>query len=123
MKLVQDDQQIKIVGVAVLLILFGAQFEYLSQHRNEDSLSHKMIIEVLLIMLIMEPRMANKFWARSPISFKHIMPFWCPFLDPHITTHHSNKGVCLRRVTKLGPLTLDVKKSSQFAGFWIFNLN
>jgi len=30
-------------------------FKFLSHHGSEDSLSHKMIIEVALIMLIMEP--------------------------------------------------------------------
>ena len=30
-------------------------------------------------------------------NFEHIvqlplMPFWCPFLDPHLTAHHSNRG-------------------------------
>ena len=29
------------------------------------------------------------------ISFKH-MSLWCPFLDPHLTTHYSNIGVWLR---------------------------
>ena len=32
--------------------------------------------------------------------------FWCPFLDPHLTTHPSNLGVSSREVTELGPLTL-----------------
>ena len=35
----------------------------------------------------------NIFRAHNLISFKHIMFFWCPFLDPHLTTHHSNIGV------------------------------
>jgi hypothetical protein len=33
------------------------------------------------------------FWARTPISFKHMMPLWCPFSHPHLTTCHSNIGV------------------------------
>ena len=28
------------------------------------------------------------------------MSFWCLFLDPHLTTHHSNMGVHLRQVTQ-----------------------
>ena len=35
------------------------------------------------IMLIIEPRMVNKLWAWSPVSFKHMMSCLCPFLDPH----------------------------------------
>ena len=33
----------------------------------------------------------NVFWAHSPISLKHMMPFWCLFLHPH----HSNVAVQL----------------------------
>jgi hypothetical protein len=39
------------------------------------------------------------------VYFKH-MSFWCPFLDPHPTAHHSNSSVHLREVTELGPLSL-----------------
>ena len=45
------------------------------------------------LLLTIEPGMVNRFLARSPISFKHMMPFWCPFIDPHLTAHHSNIGV------------------------------
>ena len=31
---------------------------------------------------------------------------WCPFLDPDLTTHHSDICVCLRWVTKLGLLII-----------------
>ena len=37
------------------------------------------------------------FLAHSPISFKH-MSFWCPSLEPHQTTHHSNISAWLRKV-------------------------
>ena len=53
-----------------------------------------------------ESRMVNQFWARSPISFIHMMPSWGPFLDPHLLTHISTIVVCLRQVTELGLLTL-----------------
>ena len=36
------------------------------------------------------------FWACSPISFKHMMSFWYPFLGPHLATYHSNIGVWWR---------------------------
>ena len=44
--------------------------------------------------------------------FEHVVQcvlntsFWCPFLDPYSTTHHSNIGVRLRCVIELGLLTL-----------------
>ena len=34
-----------------------------------------------------------------------MMPVWCSSLDPHLSTHHSNIGIQLRYVTKLGQLT------------------
>jgi hypothetical protein len=40
--------------------------------------------------------------VRSPLNTS----FWCPFLDPRLTIHHSNIGVCLRYVTELGQSTL-----------------
>ena len=40
-----------------------------------------------------------------PISFKQIS-FWCPFLDPHLTTHQSNIGVHMLEVLDLHPSTL-----------------
>jgi hypothetical protein len=41
-----------------------------------------------LIMLIIEPRMDNKFWAHSPFFKIHV-------LDVHLTIHHSKLGVQL----------------------------
>ena len=60
----------------------------------------------LLWCWLLNLRMVNTLWARSPISFKHSMPSWCPLLDLHLTTHHSNTGVWLRQVTKFTPPTL-----------------
>ena len=40
-------------------------------------------------MLTIQPRMVSIFSARSPISSKHMMSFWCLFLDPHLTTYSS----------------------------------
>ena len=59
-----------------------------------------MNILVPPIMLTIKPRIVTKFWAHSSISCIQLMSFWCPFLVPHLTTHHSNIGV------RLGPLTL-----------------
>ena len=47
------------------------------------------------IMLTIEPRVVNKFCARSPTSFIH-MSFWCPFLEYAPNHLHSNIGVRLR---------------------------
>jgi hypothetical protein len=33
------------------------------------------------------------------------MSFWCPFLDPHLTTYHSNMGVQIIIVLELGMST------------------
>jgi hypothetical protein len=40
-------------------------------------------------MLTVEPKSVSSFWTHGSISFKHIY-FWCPFLNPHLTTYHSN---------------------------------
>jgi hypothetical protein len=40
-------------------------------------------------MLTTKPRMVNTCWTQSPISLKQ-MSIWCPILDPHLPTHHSN---------------------------------
>ena len=41
-------------------------------------------------MVTVEPRMVSAFWACSPISFEHMISSWHSFLDPHLTTYHSN---------------------------------
>ena len=44
-------------------------------------------------MLTIKLKMVSIFRARrSPIAFEHVS-FWCPFLDPQLTTYHSNIGV------------------------------
>ena len=58
-------------------------------------------------MLTIEPRMFNMFCTHSPIYVKHIMPFWCQFFDPHLTTYHSNTVVQIIVMLKLGR-TLDL---------------
>ena len=44
------------------------------------------------IMLIIELGMVTILWAYYPISFEH-MVFGYPFLEPHITTYHSNIAI------------------------------
>ena len=46
-------------------------------------------IDLSQLMLTIEPRMVSIVWACSPISLEHTS-FWCPFLDTHLTIHHSN---------------------------------
>ena len=41
------------------------------------------------------------------------MFFWCPVLDPHLTTNHSNIGFCLRSVSIVGLLILVALNTSQ----------
>ena len=80
---------------------------YPIHYQCEDSLDIKwsMVIHVLLNMLTIELRMVDILRARKLISSKHVS-FWCPFLDSHLTTLHSNIGVKLRQVTELGLSTL-----------------
>ena len=56
-------------------------------------------------MYSIEPRIVNIIWACSPISFKHVL-FKCPFLDPHLITHHSSAGVYIIAMLELGTSTL-----------------
>ena len=62
------------------------------------------------IVLTIEPRMLSIFWARSPISFKH-MSFWCPFfLDILLrSTYHSNTGIHIIAMLRLGTSTITWK--------------
>jgi hypothetical protein len=39
-----------------------------------------------------QPRMGNNLEHVDRSLFKHMMPFWCPFLDSHLTIYHSNVG-------------------------------
>lgn len=65
-------------------------------------------VKILIIPPIrstIEPRMVSEFWVHNPISFRHMMPFWCQFLDPHLTTYHSNVGQQIIVVINLGMST------------------
>lgn len=54
-----------------------------------------MITYIPPILVTLEVRMINKFWAFSPISFQD-KSISCPFLDPHLTMQHWNVGVHLK---------------------------
>ena len=68
--------------------------------------------------------MINKCCARSQISFQHMIPFWCPFLEPYPTIHHSNFfSPCLGWDIELGTFTLilmwtDQKTEDTEEKFW-----
>ena len=64
-----------------------------------------MVIYAPSIMVTINSRMIIILCTHSPISFKHMMPFWYPLLEPRLTTYHSNIGVWLREVTELGTST------------------
>ena len=51
-------------------------------------------------------RMANKLLKTHSNHFQTHVPFWCPFLHPRLTAHHSNRGVPLRWDSKWDSLTL-----------------
>ena len=57
------------------------------------------------ITLTTKPRMIIKFWACNLISFKHVS-FEHPFLEPYQNTCHSNIGLQVWSMTKLGMFNL-----------------
>ena len=49
------------------------------------------------------------FWTRGPIFFRQVNFFlWYPFLEPHLTTYHSNTYVRLRPVIEFGTLIFGI---------------
>ena len=60
-------------------------------------------------MVTIERRIVSIFWARSSISFEH-MSFWCPFLDPHLTTCHANIGVQIIAMSELVTSSLSITR-------------
>ena len=96
--------------VANFLIIFGAHVMILNIFKMKIFELMKWSCRLVHpIMLTIELRKINKFWACGPISFKYMMSSWCLCWDPHPTTHHSSIGVCLRWVTESGMLTWFVK--------------
>ena len=95
--------------VANFLMIFGAHMKILIIFKAKIlELMKWPCRSVPPIMLTIELRKINKFWACSPISFKYMMSSWCLCWDPHPTTHHSNVGVYLRWVTESSLLTSGV---------------
>ena len=99
----RNDCQFQIVSVAICLIASGAHMNI--SFTNKVWAFSSSSNGRPPIMLIIEPRMVNKFGVCSPISFKHMF-FWYPFLHSHSTTHHSNMAAQLKKVTMKGLHTL-----------------
>lgn len=53
-----------------------------------------------LLCYVVELELVDKIWASSTISFTHVS-FWCSFIDPHLITHQTIIGVCVRWVIEL----------------------
>ena len=51
---------------------------------------------------------------RPPPHCGHMMPLWCPFLEPYQTTYHSNIGVLIRKVTEFKGMSTLISN----VGFW-----
>ena len=66
-----------------------------------------------LVMSTLESCRSGQFKAHSPMSLQP-MSFWCLFLDPHATIHHSNIGVSLKCGTEVVMSTLESCRSGQF---------
>ena len=65
----------------------------------------KVVIYVPPVIVTIEFRIVSIYWARSPISFKHIA-FWCLSLDPYSSTYRSDTGVQIVAVLESGMSTL-----------------
>jgi len=89
-----------------LLIIFGAHMNvsFIIKVMNPVLIKWSNRCAPVMLTIEIEPRMVIIFWACSPISSKH-MSFWNPFLEPHLITYHSTKGVQLRSVIELGTST------------------
>ena len=66
-----------------------------------------------MIVLTIESKLVCLFYPCGPIPSID-MSFWCPLLDLHLTTFHSNIGVIFRLVSKLCPLILSKTKALFF---------
>ena len=93
-----------------VMFVWGGGGDLASAHsllQNFSSVRMKIliIIKVKILVLIkwsymspnqltIESRMIIICRTSTPISFEHIS-FWCRFLNPHLTTYHSNKHIYL----------------------------
>ena len=49
--------------------------------------------------------------------FEHVVSFWCPFLDPKLTTYLSNIGVQIILVLELHPPTLPKQEVTNYVSY------
>ena len=82
-------------------------------------------IEVKILVLIEWYRSPQLCWrltlewlsylsTYTPITYKHMQFSWL-FLDPHLSTYHSNIGVWLRKVTELDTSSLGGRRADAAA--------
>jgi hypothetical protein len=80
------------VAIFFLILKTHVNILFTIKERERDSCDYSRSYKLAppIIITTRPTTMVKLLRARSPISFKHAMPFWCPFLDPHMITHHSN---------------------------------
>ena len=88
MQWVWDNQQSQIVHVAICIRINKAHMNILFIIKVNILMLIKWSYRSPNIMLTIEPRIVSIFWACGPISFRHMMSFWCPLLNPHLTTYY-----------------------------------
>jgi hypothetical protein len=76
-------------------------YEFIIPYQTKYSFGHIMSLPPK-IMLTSAPKIVSIFWAPSPISSKHLQPFWCPFLNPHLSTYHAYIGAQIIVILDLG---------------------
>lgn len=87
----QDNQQVQIVHATIYLIIFWSHMKILLIIKWKflcSSNGHISPLNYLDHWIDNDSR----FWARRPISLKHVS-FWCLFSYPHLTTYHSDVGL------------------------------
>jgi hypothetical protein len=96
MQLVWDDYQIQIrlEALAIFLMIFGHCINIL--FFITWRFSFLLTDHIGSPNYVIQPSMVNKFWEHRAISFEHAIPFWCPYLNPHLTSDNSNISVQLR---------------------------
>ena len=75
------------------LIVIGSAFVLIPR------INTQVLSNYIPIVLTIECRVVNKIWRRTPIPFNHVSLCY-PFLDPHLTTHHSNISFQFRKATE-----------------------
>ena len=72
--------------------------------KSEDSHVHSTVVRCPQLGSLLDLKRFSHFEHIGPTSFEQVS-FWHPLSEPHLTTCHSNIGVQLTWVTKLGMST------------------